>query len=122
MSLSLSLVAKTMPQGLEDRIAYDPTPFVHDSIDSVVNTMLEAIWRISCSCRPGAPPSSASGGVCLPHSDLHSHAAVGFYLNALTLFGLVLAIGQVVDNVEQNIEVGLSPRQRQLTQRFGVVK
>lgn len=115
-------LAKNMPEGVEFRIAYDPTQFVRASIESVVHTLLEAIvlvvlvvilflqtWRASIIPLL-AVPVSVIGTFAVLH-------ILGFSINALSLFGLVLAIGIVVDdaivvveNVERNIEAGLSPR------------
>lgn len=114
-------IAKTMPDGVEYRIAYDPTQFVRASIKSVVTTLLEAIalvvlvvilflqtWRASIIPLL-AVPVSVVGTFAVLH-------LLGFSINALSLFGLVLAIGIVVDdaivvveNVERNIASGLSP-------------
>ncbi|MDM5071976.1 efflux RND transporter permease subunit [Aeromonas bestiarum] len=119
---TMSQIAKTMPQGLEYRIAYDPTQFVRASIDSVVHTLLEAIALVVLvvilflqTWRASIIPLLA-----VPVSIIGTFAVMllfGFSLNALSLFGLVLAIGIVVDdaivvveNVERNIEGGLSPR------------
>jgi multidrug efflux pump len=119
---TMSQIAKAMPQGLEYRIAYDPTQFVRASIDSVVHTLLEAIALVVLvvilflqTWRASIIPLLA-----VPVSIIGTFAVMllfGFSLNALTLFGLVLAIGIVVDdaivvveNVERNIEAGLSPR------------
>ena len=108
---------------MEFRIAYDPTQFVRASIDSVIHTLLEAIalvvivvilflqtWRASIIPLL-AVPVSVVGTFAVLH-------LLGFSINALSLFGLVLAIGIVVDdaivvveNVERNIEAGLSPRE-----------
>jgi multidrug efflux pump len=116
-------IRKSMPEGVEYRIAYDPTQFVRASIESVVHTLLEAIalvvlvvilflqtWRASVIPLL-AVPVSVIGTFAVLH-------LLGFSINALSLFGLVLAIGIVVDdaivvveNVERNIEAGLSPRE-----------
>lgn len=116
-------IAKSMPEGVEYRIAYDPTQFVRASIKSVVQTLLEAIalvvlvvilflqtWRASIIPLL-AVPVSVVGTFAVLH-------LLGFSINALSLFGLVLAIGIVVDdaivvveNVERNIEAGLTPRE-----------
>jgi multidrug efflux pump len=115
-------IKKAMPQGVEYEIVYDPTQFVRASIKSVVMTLLEAValvvlvvilflqtWRASI-IPLAAVPVSIIGTFAVLH-------LFGFSINALTLFGLVLAIGIVVDdaivvveNVERNIEAGLSPR------------
>src|SRR5689334_1226762 len=114
-------IAKNMPEGVEFRIAYDPTQFVRASIESVIHTLLEAIalvvlvvilflqtWRASIIPLL-AVPVSVIGTFAVLH-------LFGFSINALSLFGLVLAIGIVVDdaivvveNVERNIENGLTP-------------
>ncbi|HEY1229184.1 MAG TPA: efflux RND transporter permease subunit, partial [Ramlibacter sp.] len=120
---TMAEIAKTMPEGVEFRIAYDPTQFVRASIESVVHTLLEAIalvvlvvilflqtWRASLIPLL-AVPVSVVGTFAVLH-------LLGFSINALSLFGLVLAIGIVVDdaivvveNVERNIEAGHSPLQ-----------
>ncbi|OHV73213.1 efflux RND transporter permease subunit [Ensifer sp. LCM 4579] len=114
---------QTMPEGVDYEIVYDTTQFVRASIESVVHTLLEAIalvvlvvivflqtWR-----------ASVIPLVAVPVSIVGTFAVMyvfGFSINALSLFGLVLAIGIVVDdaivvveNVERNIEQGLSPVQ-----------
>lgn len=111
-----------MPQGVKYEIVYDTTKFVRASIEKVIDTLLEAIalvvlvvilflqtWRASIIPLI-AVPVSIIGTFAVMY-------AFGFSINALTLFGLVLAIGIVVDdaivvveNVERNIEAGLSPR------------
>jgi multidrug efflux pump len=116
-------VAKAMPEGVSYEIVYDPTQFVRASIESVVVTLLEAIvlvvlvvilflqtWRASIIPLL-AVPVSVVGTFGVMH-------LFGFSINALSLFGLVLAIGIVVDdaivvveNVERNIASGLSPRE-----------
>ncbi|MCR6659171.1 MAG: efflux RND transporter permease subunit [Asticcacaulis sp.] len=113
---------KAMPEGVSYEIAYDTSEYVHESIDSVIHTLLEAIalvvivvilflqtWRASLIPLL-AVPVSVIGTFAVMH-------VFGFTINALTLFGLVLAIGIVVDdaivvveNVERNIEAGKSPR------------
>ncbi|MET4575422.1 efflux RND transporter permease subunit [Ottowia thiooxydans] len=119
--LTMDDIAKGMPEGVEYRIAYDPTQFVRASIESVIHTLLEAIalvvlvvilflqtWRASIIPLL-AVPVSVIGTFAMLH-------VLGFSINALSLFGLVLAIGIVVDdaivvveNVERNIEDGLTP-------------
>ncbi len=114
---------KEFPQGVDYSIVYDPTQFVQQSIDAVVETLFEAIllvvlvvilflqtWRASIIPLL-AVPISIVGTFAIMH-------AIGFSINALSLFGLVLAIGIVVDdaivvveNVERNIENGLRPRE-----------
>lgn len=114
---------KNFPDGLEYSVVYDPTVFVRHSIDAVVHTLVEALvlvvivvilflqtWRASI-IPLAAVPVSLIGTFAIMH-------ALGFSINALSLFGLVLAIGIVVDdaivvveNVERNISLGLSPIQ-----------
>jgi len=112
---------KTFPEGVDYNVAYDPTVFVRGSIEAVLHTLLEAIalvvivvivflqtWRASIIPLL-AVPVSLIGTLGVMH-------LFGFGLNTLSLFGLVLAIGIVVDdaivvveNVERNIEEGLAP-------------
>ena len=112
---------KDFPQGMDYKIVYDPTVFVRGSIDAVVHTLFEAIalvvlvvilflqtWR-----------ASVIPLIAVPVSLIGTFAVMyiaGFSLNALSLFGLVLAIGIVVDdaivvveNVERHIELGQPP-------------
>ncbi|MBP6898352.1 MAG: multidrug efflux RND transporter permease subunit [Pseudacidovorax sp.] len=120
---TMAEIQKAMPEGVEYRIAYDPTQFVRASIESVIHTLLEAValvvlvvilflqtWRASIIPLL-AVPVSVVGTFAVLH-------LLGFSINALSLFGLVLAIGIVVDdaivvveNVERNIEAGLTPRE-----------
>ncbi|MED5611632.1 efflux RND transporter permease subunit [Pseudomonas sp. JH-2] len=112
---------KEFPQGVDYSIVYDPTIFVRGSIEAVVHTLFEALilvvlvvvlflqtWRASI-IPLAAVPVSLIGTFAVMHF-------FGFSLNALSLFGLVLAIGIVVDdaivvveNVERNIGLGLTP-------------
>ncbi len=111
------------PEGVHWSVVYDPTVFVRDSISSVITTLLEAIalvvvvvvlflqtWR-----------ASLIPLVAVPVSIIGTFAVLwllGFSINVLTLFGLVLAIGIVVDdaivvveNVERHIGNGMKPRE-----------
>jgi hydrophobe/amphiphile efflux-1 (HAE1) family protein len=114
---------KNFPEGLEYRIVYDPTINVRDGIREVVKTLFEAIllvvfvvvlflqtWRASIIPLVAVPISIVGTFAIL--------LGFGFSINTLSLFGLVLAIGIVVDdaivvveNVERNIEAGLSPKE-----------
>ena len=113
---------KNMPEGVDYSIVYDPTQFVRASIEAVVHTLLEAVALVVLvvilflqTWRASIIPLLA-----VPVSIIGTFAVMyvfGFSINALSLFGLVLAIGIVVDdaivvveNVERNIEEGLSPR------------
>ena len=118
---TMETLKQGFPEGVDYRIVYDPTVFVRGSIEAVVHTLLEAIvlvvivvilflqtWR-----------ASIIPLVAVPVSLIGTFAVMylmGFSLNALSLFGLVLAIGIVVDdaivvveNVERNIALGLTP-------------
>ncbi|RON51430.1 multidrug efflux RND transporter permease subunit [Pseudomonas frederiksbergensis] len=112
---------KSFPEGMDFSIVYDPTIFVRGSIEAVVHTLFEALilvvlvvilflqtWRASIIPLV-AVPVSLIGTFAVMH-------LFGFSLNALSLFGLVLAIGIVVDdaivvveNVERHIELGETP-------------
>ena len=115
-------LAKDFPAGLKYAIIYNPTEFIQQSVDAVRDTILEAIvlvvlvvilflqtWRAAIIPLLAIPVSLVGTFFAM---DLF-----GFSLNNLSLFGLVLAIGIVVDdaivvveNVERGIEAGLSPR------------
>ena len=115
-------LAKDFPEGLEYTIVYNPTQFIQQSVDAVVETILEAVvlvvlvvilflqtWRAAIIPIVAIPVSLVGTFLFM--------AMFGFSLNNLSLFGLVLAIGIVVDdaivvveNVERNIATGLSPR------------
>jgi multidrug efflux pump len=118
---TMARLSQDFPAGVEYDIVYDPTIFVRDSIDAVITTLIEAIvlvvivvilflqtWRASIIPLI-AVPVSLIGTFAVMHF-------LGVSINTLSLFGLVLAIGIVVDdaivvveNVERNIETGLSP-------------
>jgi hydrophobe/amphiphile efflux-1 (HAE1) family protein len=115
-------LSKHFPEGLEYHVVYDPTVFVRDSIKAVFHTLLEALvmvvlvvivflqtWRASIIPLLAVPVSIVGTFAIM--------ALTGGSINSLSLFGLVLAIGIVVDdaivvveNVERNIRNGLSPR------------
>ncbi|WP_077339975.1 efflux RND transporter permease subunit [Pseudocolwellia agarivorans] len=118
---TMARLSKNFPAGVEYDIVYDPTIFVRGSIDAVITTLLEAIvlvvivvilflqtWR-----------ASIIPLIAVPISLIGTFAVMqwlGVSINTLSLFGLVLAIGIVVDdaivvveNVERNIEKGLNP-------------
>ena len=115
-------LSKSFPSGLRYDIVYNPTVFISESIEAVIKTMFEAVilvvlvivvflqtWRASIIPIVAIPVSLIGTFAVL--------AALGYSLNNLSLFGLVLAIGIVVDdaivvveNVERNIREGQSPR------------
>ncbi|MBG78570.1 MAG: multidrug efflux RND transporter permease subunit [Alphaproteobacteria bacterium] len=111
-----------MPEGVDYSIVYDPTVFVKDSIKAVIKTLLEAVLLVVIvvvvflqTWRASIIPLLA-----VPVSIVGTFAFMymfGFSINVLSLFGLILAIGIVVDdaivvveNVERNIEEGKAPR------------
>ncbi len=114
---------KDFPDGIDYSVVYDPTQFVRHSINAVVITLLEAIvlvvivvilflqtWRASIIPLAAVPVSLVGTFAVM--------LALGFSINMLTLFGLVLAIGIVVDdaivvveNVERNIALGFEPHE-----------
>ncbi|RUO99159.1 efflux RND transporter permease subunit [Hyphomicrobium sp.] len=116
-------ISKNFPPGIEYAIVYNPTEFIQQSVDAVIHTILEAIVLVVLvvvvflqSWRAAIIPI-----VAIPVSLIGTFflmALFGFSLNNLSLFGLVLAIGIVVDdaivvveNVERNMANGLSPRE-----------
>jgi multidrug efflux pump len=114
--------AEDFPEGIEFQIVYDPTRFVQQSIEAVVKTLLEAVALVVLVVIVFLQTWRASiiPLVAVPVSIIGTFAvmlAAGFSINTLTLFGMVLAIGIVVDdaivvveNVERNIEMGHDPR------------
>ena len=111
------------PEGIDYSVVYDPTVFVRGSIKAVIKTLLEALVLVVLvvilflqTWRASVIPLLA-----VPVSIIGTFAVLylfGFSINVLTLFGLILAIGIVVDdaivvveNVERNIENGLSPKE-----------
>ncbi|MEA2923967.1 MAG: hypothetical protein QOD25_1089 [Alphaproteobacteria bacterium] len=115
-------LATRFPSGIERAIVYNPTEFIQESVNAVIETIGEAVILVVLvvilflqTWRAAVVPI-----VAIPVSLVGTFffmGMFGFTLNNLSLFGLVLAIGIVVDdaivvveNVERNIESGLSPR------------
>jgi multidrug efflux pump len=118
---------RNFPAGLEYKIVYDTTPFVEQSIHEVFKTLYEAVILVAIVVLFFLQDWKA---MILPMIDVPVSlvgtfavmAAMGFSLNNLTLFGLVLAIGIVVDdaivvleNIERQIANGLDPRNATIT-------
>jgi len=118
----LKAMSTKFPQGLEYKVIYNPTDFIRESVSAVQHTLLKAIVLVVIviviflqSWRAAVIPV-----IAIPVSLIGTFAvlsAIGYSLNNLSLFGLVLAIGIVVDdaivvveNVERNLEHGMSPR------------
>ena len=119
---TMTQLASDFPQGVAYEIAYDPTVFVRSSIQAVIETLFEAValvvlvvivflqtWRASLVPLVAVPVAIVG--------TLAALLLFGFSINSLTLFGLVLATGIVVDdaivvveNIERKVEGGLSPR------------
>ncbi|MGH7004796.1 MAG: efflux RND transporter permease subunit, partial [Alphaproteobacteria bacterium] len=119
---AMERLKRDFPKGIEYRIVYNPTEFIRDSVDAVYVTIAEAAalvvlvivvflqtWRATVIPILAIPISLIGTFAVM--------AAFGFSLNTLTLFGLVLAIGIVVDdaivvveNIERNIAEGMTPR------------
>jgi multidrug efflux pump len=119
---AMAELSKTFPEGVAYSIVYDPTRFVRASIEAVITTLIEALllvvlvvilflqtWRASIIPIAAVPVSLVGTFAVMK--------LLGFSINALSLFGLVLAIGIVVDdaivvveNVERNIALGFSPK------------
>ena len=120
---TMDQLATRFPAGIERAIVYNPTEFIQESVNAVVETIGEAVilvvlvvilflqtWRAAVIPIVAIPVSLVG--------TFFFMSLFGFTLNNLSLFGLVLAIGIVVDdaivvveNVERNIESGLSPRE-----------
>jgi multidrug efflux pump len=119
----LAELSKAFPEDLEYKNVWDPTDFIKDSITAVQHTLIEAVilvvivvivflqtWRASIIPLIAVPVSIVGTFAWL--------YVLGYSINTLTLFGLALAIGIVVDdaivlveNVERFIEHGLTPRE-----------
>ncbi|HEV2557534.1 MAG TPA: multidrug efflux RND transporter permease subunit [Microvirga sp.] len=114
---------RNFPPGIDYQIVYNPTEFIAESVNEVYKTLFEAVLLVVIvvlvflqSWRTAIIPI-----IAIPVSLIGTFAvmaALGFSLNTLTLFGMVLAIGIVVDdaivvveNVERNIALGLSPKE-----------
>lgn len=120
---TMKRLKEDMPDGVDYSIVYDPTVFVRDSIKSVIHTLFEAVALVVLvviiflqNWRAAIIPLLA-----VPVSIVGTFAfmlVLGFSINVLSLFGLILAIGIVVDdaivvveNVERNIDEGKAPRE-----------
>jgi hydrophobe/amphiphile efflux-1 (HAE1) family protein len=120
---TMDRLSERFPSGVKHTIVYDPTQFIQESVDAVQETIFEAILLVVIvviiflqTWRAAVIPL-----VAIPVSLIGTFffmALFGFTLNNLTLFGLVLAVGIVVDdaivvveNVERNIASGLPPRE-----------
>ena len=119
---TLETLSERFPPGLEYRVVYNPTEFIAESVKEVYKTIFEATLLVVAvvfiflqSLRASIIPI-----IAIPVSLIGTFVvmgAFGFSLNNLSLFGLVLAIGIVVDdaivvveNVERNLHAGLSPK------------
>src|SRR5689334_22218521 len=133
---TMEQLKKNFPDGIDYAVVYDPTVFVRHSIEAVVHTLIEAVllvvvvvilflqtWRASIIPLAAVPVSLIGTFAVM--------LALGFSINNLSLFGLVLAIGIVVDdaivvveNVERNLALGLLPAdaaQRAMTEVTGPI-
>ncbi|HEX6101262.1 MAG TPA: efflux RND transporter permease subunit, partial [Thermoanaerobaculia bacterium] len=121
---TMDRLQKSFPEGVQYKIVYDPTVFVRESIDAVVSTLFEALLLVVIVVMVFLQTWRASiiPLVAVPVSLIGTFAVMlglGFSLNTLSLFGLVLAIGIVVDDaivVVENVErlmhdEGLAPRE-----------
>jgi HAE1 family hydrophobic/amphiphilic exporter-1 len=119
---AMAEIGRSLPEGVQYDVVYNPTEFIAESVDEVIKTIFEAValvvlvvilflqtWRASIIPIAAIPVSLIGTFAVL--------AAIGYSLNNLSLFGLVLAIGIVVDDaivvvegVERNLRAGMSPR------------
>ncbi|MBA4356245.1 MAG: hydrophobe/amphiphile efflux-1 family RND transporter [Desulfovibrio sp.] len=124
VKVAIDEISKTFPQGVRCVFPYDTTPFVRASVEEVVKTLAEAIILVFLvmylflqNLRATIIPTIAVPVVLL--GTFGVMAAFGFSINTLTMFGVVLAIGLLVDDaivVVENVErimseEGLSPRE-----------
>jgi multidrug efflux pump len=120
---TMARLKKSFPEGVDYKIVYDPTVFVRESIQAVGHTFIEALILVVIVVLVFLQTWRASiiPLLALPVSLIGTFSimlALGFSLNTLSLFGLVLAIGIVVDdaivvveNVERNIALGHEPHE-----------
>src|SRR5216683_2915174 len=120
---TMERLKKSFPEGVDYKIAYDPTVFVRESIQAVGHTFIEALILVVLVVLVFLQTWRASfiPLLALPVSLVGTFSVMlllGFSLNTLSLFGLVLAIGIVVDdaivvveNVERNIALGHEPQE-----------
>jgi len=136
ISALMEELSARFPEGLEYRIEYDTTDFVQESVNAVIHTLFEAVvlvilvvlaflqsWRATVIPLVAVPVSLVGTFAAM--------AALGFSLNNISLFGLVLAIGIVVDdaivvveNVERNMALGMGAREaakKAMDEVFGAV-
>ncbi|MGD9536369.1 MAG: efflux RND transporter permease subunit [Alphaproteobacteria bacterium] len=123
LQATMAELSQSFPPGIDYRIVYNPTEFIAQSVDEVIKTIFEAVGLVIIvvilflqTWRASIIPI-----VAIPISLIGTFAvleAFGFSLNSLSLFGLVLAVGIVVDdaivvveNVERNIRAGMTPRE-----------
>jgi multidrug efflux pump len=119
----MAVLSRSFPVDLKYAIVYDPTQFIEQSVEAVIHTLFEAValvlivvlvflqtWRATIIPLLAVPVSLIGTFAVM--------ACFGFSLNNLSLFGLVLAIGIVVDDaivvveaVEHNIELGMQPKE-----------
>jgi multidrug efflux pump len=119
----MAVLSRSFPVDLKYAIVYDPTQFIEQSVEAVIHTLFEAVvlvlivvlvflqtWRATIIPLLAVPVSLVGTFAVM--------ACFGFSLNNLSLFGLVLAIGIVVDDaivvveaVEHNIELGMQPKE-----------
>ncbi|WP_119680882.1 efflux RND transporter permease subunit [Indioceanicola profundi] len=123
LQTAIAELSEAFPPGLEYRIIYNPTEFIAQSIDALLTTIYEAVFLVVLVVLVFLQRWRASliPVIAIPVSLIGTFAvmaALGFTINNLTLFGLVLAVGIVVDdaivvveNVERNLAKGLSPKE-----------
>jgi hydrophobe/amphiphile efflux-1 (HAE1) family protein len=123
LKATMAELKKAFPTGVDFSVVYNPTEFIQESVNEVIKTLLEAValvvivvilflqtWRAAIIPIVAIPVSLIGTFVVM--------GAVGISFNTLSLFGLVLAIGIVVDdaivvveNVERYLREGMSPRE-----------
>jgi multidrug efflux pump len=120
---AMARLSKDFPSGIQYEIGYDTTPFIRESISEVFKSLRDSIVLVSIvvllflqSWRAAAIPLAAVPVAII--GTFAAMAAVGFSVNLLTLFGLILAVGIVVDDaivvveaVQHQLELGHSPRE-----------
>jgi multidrug efflux pump len=118
---ALPEVARQLPSGINQAVAYDATTFINASIKDVIKTLVEALLIVTAVIFLflGSPRAAAVPAIAMPLSLVGAFVvmlSLGYSINLLTLLALVLAIGLVVDdaiivveNIDRHLKEGVTP-------------
>jgi multidrug efflux pump len=118
---ALPEIARQLPNGINQAVAFDATTFINASITDVIKTLVEALLIVTAVIFLflGSPRAAAVPAIAMPLSLVGAFIvmlALGYSINLLTLLALVLAIGLVVDdaiivveNIDRHLKEGVTP-------------